>query len=290
MIAVRFAQLGYRVFAACLDVTGEGAVKLREASSNIVTLQLDVTSDSQVSAARTFVGERLQGDELWAVINNAGVGVFAEAEWCTLEKSQQVMDVNWMGTVRVTKAFLPLIRAARGRLVNIASLAGRVSVPGFTSYSASKYAVVGFSDGLRREMLKFGVKVITVEPSLYRTAMSDLEILARQNANMWAETSGEVRHEYGETYFKAFLARLVQHLRYSSKKTYQVVDDVTHAVMSAHPYTRYVPALFTNQLPTDLFSLTPNLFQDFVLGHIFKVSARPAVLCKRVTENSRKGV
>ncbi|KAK7113360.1 short-chain dehydrogenase/reductase family 9C member 7-like [Littorina saxatilis] len=278
MLAVQLSKLGYRVFAACYDATGEGATKLRETSSFIVVVQLDVTSDKQVEEARRFVESELDGDGLWAVVNNAGIGAFAEAEWCSLSAYQTVMNVNWMGTVRVTKSFLPLVRTTRGRIINIASLAGRIALPGFTAYSSTKFAVVGFSDSLRREMFKFGVKVITIEPSLYKTAISNEEALTRQNAKMWGETSQEVRHEYGDTYFRAYLAKLATILRYSSEKIHEVVDDLTHAVTSSHPYTRYVPALFTNQLPSDGFAASPNHFQDFVLGTIFKVPETPACL------------
>lgn len=65
---------------------------------------------------------------MWAVINNAGIAAFAEAEWCSLDAYQNMMDVNWMGTVRVTKTFLPLVRAARGRIINVVSLAGKSSI------------------------------------------------------------------------------------------------------------------------------------------------------------------
>lgn len=64
---------------------------------------------------------------MWAVINNAGIAAFAETEWCSLDAYQNMMDVNWMGTVRVTKTFLPLVRAARGRIINVVSLAGKSS-------------------------------------------------------------------------------------------------------------------------------------------------------------------
>ncbi|XP_076458086.1 short-chain dehydrogenase/reductase family 9C member 7-like isoform X1 [Babylonia areolata] len=277
MLAIQLAKLGYRVFAGCLDATGEGAVKLCKTSSNIEVIQLDVTSDEQVTKARTYV-DRQWGNGLWAVVNNAGVAVFAEAEWCSLEQYQTVMNINWLGTVRVTKAFLPLVRATRGRVVNLSSLAGRVALPGFTSYSSSKFAVIGFSDSLRREMVKFGVRVITIEPSLYRTAIANREVLTRQNSHLWAAAPQEVRHDYGDTYFRAYLAKLAEMLRLASKRTWEVLDDLEHAVTAEHPYRRYVPALFTNQLPADCFSVCPNVLQDRVVTHGMRVPATPAAL------------
>ncbi|KAK7506628.1 hypothetical protein BaRGS_00002103 [Batillaria attramentaria] len=247
MLAKHLDSLGYRVFAGCLDAEGEGARQLRKTSSDIVVVQLDVTSDKQVAHAREFVVAAM-------------------------------MNINWLGTVRVTKAFLPLVRAARGRVINLASLAGRVALPGFTSYSSSKFAVIGFSDSLRREMKKFGVRVITIEPSLYRTAIADREALTRQNVHMWGEAAPEVRKQYGESYFRCYLAKLAYVLRYASENVHEVVEDLTHAVSAARPYNRYVPGLFFNQLPADTFSLSPNNFQDFVLGRLMTLPAKPAVL------------
>ncbi|XP_076458567.1 short-chain dehydrogenase/reductase family 9C member 7-like [Babylonia areolata] len=279
MVAGRLSALGFRVFAGCLDAEGEGAQKLRRLTSpNICVIPLDVTDERQVADARDVVEAQVEGQGLWAVVNNSGVATFAEAEWCSMAQYRAVMNINWLGTVTVTKTFLPLVRAARGRVVNVASLAGRVALPGFTSYSSSKFAVVGFSDSLRREMFKFGVKVITIEPSLYRTALSDVDTLTRQNHQMWAETSQEVRHHYGDVYLRVFLANLARMLRHCSPRVHEVVDDVTHAVTSVHPYSRYVPGLLANQLPTDFFSATPNRFQDWVLDWIFRVPASPAAM------------
>lgn len=120
-----------------------------------------------------------------------------------------------------------------------------------------------------------------------RTAITDCEALTQQNVQMWGEAPQEVRHQYGETYFRAYLAKLAKMLRTSSKKLHEVVDDLTHAVTSAHPYTRYVPALFTNQLPSDFFAASPNHFQDYVLNTLLKVPATPAAMCDEALDGKK---
>ena len=86
---------------------------------------------------------------MWAVVNNAGIaGVVAPGEWLKSEDFRQVMEINFFGVVFVTKAFLPLLRKEKGRVVNMSSLCGRFAMA-TTTYSASKYAVEGFSDSLR---------------------------------------------------------------------------------------------------------------------------------------------
>lgn len=127
---------------------------------------------------------------MWAVVNNAGVTYSSEIEWCPIENFQRTIDVNTIGVIRVTKTFLPLLRKSQGRIVIVASMAsiknfkkrsndytfnlilllliGRVTVPGFTPYSMSKFAIVAFVDGLRREMMKWRVGVHLIEPSAYK--------------------------------------------------------------------------------------------------------------------------
>jgi len=87
---------------------------------------------------------------LWGVINNAGIpGKFGPLEWFSLDDYREVLDVNLYGTINVTMTFLPLVKKARGRIVNTASIGGRVSLPLYAPYSISKYGVEAFTDGLR---------------------------------------------------------------------------------------------------------------------------------------------
>jgi len=162
-------NLGFKVYAACLQVSCAGAQDLKNKSSNRLQLvPLDVTRQDQVDSAYQFVSNSLGHRKLWAVVNNAGVACSSEIEWCPMSTFEKMMQVNTFGPVRVTKAFLPLLRQSAGRVVNVASVAGRVTVPGFTPYAMSKYAAVAFTDGLRRELKKFSVSVHVIEPSLYR--------------------------------------------------------------------------------------------------------------------------
>ncbi|XP_019616836.1 PREDICTED: estradiol 17-beta-dehydrogenase 2-like [Branchiostoma belcheri] len=114
-LAKRLDSLGFTVFAGCLlaDSGGEGSKKLRaECSSRLSTVQIDVTDDGQVKAAVQQVKDRLPTGSkgLFALVNNAGVLQPGEIEWVSLAIYRRVMEVNTFGTVRVTKAFLPLIR------------------------------------------------------------------------------------------------------------------------------------------------------------------------------------
>ncbi|KAJ8318543.1 hypothetical protein KUTeg_003634 [Tegillarca granosa] len=251
-LALRLDKLGYTVFAGCLLSDREGARYLREnGSDNLHVVQIDVTDDWQV--------------RLWAIVNNAGIATFQEIEWCSVLQFQQLLDVNVIGVVRVTKAFLPLVREVKGRVINVASLAGRFTVPAFAAYSMSKKACIAFSDGLRQEMAKFGVKVITVEPTLYKTPIASEKYLIDSNRKSWAETPKEVKEVYGEEYFDAFLKTISSQMKRARANVDEVVDQMVEAVTSVEPKTRYVPywisyirATILTYLPT---SITDKFFQ-----------------------------
>ncbi|NXK18687.1 BDH protein, partial [Thinocorus orbignyianus] len=107
---------------------------------------------------------------LWGLVNNAGVSTFGEVEFASLDNYKNVAEINLWGTVRVTKAFLPLIRRAKGRVVNITSMLGRMVSPSRSCYCISKFGVAAFSDCLRQEMYRWGVRVILIEPSNFVAA------------------------------------------------------------------------------------------------------------------------
>ncbi|XP_060591366.1 17-beta-hydroxysteroid dehydrogenase type 6-like [Ruditapes philippinarum] len=278
-LACKLALEGYEVYAGCLDTASDGAKRL-QTYSKVTVLQVDVTNDKSVESATQTLFQNLSQKGLWAVVNNAGVAVFAETEWCSMDAYNKVIGVNLMGTIRVTKACLPLVRKAQGRVITISSLAGRLALPGFTAYSASKYGLIGFSDSLRREMRKFGVKVISIEPKLYRTAISDGDYHVQMNQKMWSETDENVRVDYGDTYFRAFLEKMLTNLQMSSRRTYQVIDDLMHAATAKYPYTRYVPGLKI-QLMSDSFVIQPTCVLDHCVDTKLKVPCVPFSMRKK---------
>ncbi|XP_041363765.1 17-beta-hydroxysteroid dehydrogenase type 6-like [Gigantopelta aegis] len=264
-LSIRLDRLGYTVFAGCLMPDREGAQQLKEATSDrLHIVAVDVTNDWQVREAQKYVKENIGDKALWAVVNNAGVAVFTEIEWCSVEQFERVMDVNVFGVVRVTKAFLPLIRSSKGRVVNVASLAGRFTLPAFSAYSMSKKACIAFSDGLRLEMTKFDVKVITIEPGLYRTPISQEGYLIDMNRKSWAETPTDVKNDYGEEYFESFLENITKQMRRARPNVDEVVDLMAKAVVTKFPKQRYVPYWRSN-LRAHILMALPNSITDKLL-------------------------
>jgi retinol dehydrogenase-16 len=114
----------------------------------------------------------------------------------TLDDFRLVMEVNFFGMVRMTKGLLPLLKRSRGRVINVASIAGRVAPPAMMPYTCSKFAVEAFSQALRADMWRWGVRVAVVEPGFMRTALTLQAATVVQRA--WECAPAEVRAEYGE--------------------------------------------------------------------------------------------
>ncbi len=158
-------ELGRR--GAVLALFGRNMDGLRYTASRISgptsLYELDVTSDEQVEQAVKRVVHELGGIDVW--INNAGFGRFDRILDAPLIDYTSMMDVNYMGTVRCTKAVLPyMIEAGKGQIVNVASIAGKIGSAKSTAYSASKHAVLGFTNSLRQELVGTGVAVTAINP------------------------------------------------------------------------------------------------------------------------------
>lgn len=129
------------------------------------TVRIDVTDTAQIAAARDSLGDA----PLAGLVNNAGVAVAAPLEFLPLDALRNQLEINLIGQVAVTQAFLPALRRGRGRIVNVSSIGGRVAVPLVGAYNASKFALEAVSDVLRRELRSQGVDVIVIEPGGVKT-------------------------------------------------------------------------------------------------------------------------
>lgn len=159
-VSGHLCRKGFRVYGTSRRAkTG----KLKGAPGHPVMLNMDVDSDASVAKAI----EMVHGKEgrLDVVINNAGFGLAGPVEETAVEEAARQLETNFFGTLRVCRAVLPLMRRAGGGcIINISSLAGLIAIPFQAFYSASKYAVEGFSEALRMEVRPFGIKVVLIEP------------------------------------------------------------------------------------------------------------------------------
>jgi NAD(P)-dependent dehydrogenase (short-subunit alcohol dehydrogenase family) len=171
--ALTLAAQGFTVWAGSRSPdAGQMHSLARERNVRLNVIPLDVTSDESVSAA--FQRIEASSVPLFAIVNNAGVTGRCWFEDYPEEKIREIFDVNVFGTMRVTRAGLPLLRkAGGGRVVMISSIGGRIGSIGIAPYTASKFAVEGFSESLSLELRPFNIFVSIVEPGIVKTTIWD---------------------------------------------------------------------------------------------------------------------
>jgi NAD(P)-dependent dehydrogenase (short-subunit alcohol dehydrogenase family) len=222
------------------------------------TVRLDVTDEAQISAARESVGD----GALVGLVNNAGVAVAAPLEFVPLDQLRRQLEVNLIGQVAVTQAFLPALRRAGGRIVNVGSIGGRVALPLLAPYNASKFALEGLSDSLRRELRAQGVDVVVIEPGGVKTP-----IWGKGNEladELTAQMPPEGERLYG---------RLIANVRKETLKIERerglppraVAEVIGRALTADRPRTRYVVG-GEAKVRAQLARLLPDRAMDRLIG------------------------
>src|ERR1700729_80616 len=163
--ATHLAAQGFRVYGTSRrpNAALQGAVTM---------LAADVTDDRSVEQAVAAVLNREQ--RLDILVNNAGMGIAGPVEDTSIEQAKSQLEVNFFGAFRVCRAVLPAMRSQRsGYIVNIGSIGGLVAIPYQAMYSASKFALEGFSESLRMEVRPFGIQVVIIEPGDHKSALTE---------------------------------------------------------------------------------------------------------------------
>ncbi len=169
---------GFRVFGS-VRKTADGERLKAEFGTNFVPLLFDVTDEPAIKRAAGEVRVALNGEKLFGLVNNAGIGVSGPLLDLNVDEFRQQMEVNVTGPFLVTQSFAPLLGADRalkgapGRIINISSVGGKQAAPFVGPYSTSKFALEGMSESLRRELLLFGIDVIIIGPGAVKTAIWD---------------------------------------------------------------------------------------------------------------------
>jgi len=167
--ALHLDKLGFKVFAG-VRKESDGQALRKETSNKLTPIFLDVTDSNSITAAMDTVSKET-GGELYGLVNNAGVSLNGPLELVPTSKIKQLMDVNVLGLLAVTQAFLPRLRQSKGRIINISSGHGLVAVPDKSVYAASKFAVQAITDSLRVELRPFDVSVSSIVVGKVDTAV-----------------------------------------------------------------------------------------------------------------------
>lgn len=165
--AIELANRGFHVLAGVRNEDAAGQLR----RDGIEPVVLDITQHSDIKALSERIDNDPLGRELRAIVNCAGVGMVGPVEMMPLDSWRHMFEVNLFGHIAMIQALLPALRRTKARVVNISSTGGRIAMPAFGAYSATKFALEAMSDALRREIRQQGVDVIVVEPGAVRTGM-----------------------------------------------------------------------------------------------------------------------
>lgn len=230
--AIHMARLGHSVWAG---VRSEKAFQdvIKMNVQGLKPVYLDVTDEDSIEKCVSRI--KKEAGLIHALVNNAGIVIAGPAEAVSMEDWRRQFDVNLFGTIALCKATLPLLRECKGRIVNISSIAGRVSAPLMSPYSASKFALEAFSDGLRREVAEHGVKVAIVEPGPIDTPIWDKSLEANLiSADDYPEDLKELYRPMINRFHKR-----VKEAPERSSPVSVVVEAIAHALTSSRPRIRY---------------------------------------------------
>jgi NAD(P)-dependent dehydrogenase (short-subunit alcohol dehydrogenase family) len=251
--ALRLDAAGWRVFAGVRRQ--EDAAALSEAGSDLLApLLLDITDAEQIAAAAARVEAESEGG-LDGLVNNAGVAIPGPLETLAMADFRRQIEVNMTGHVAVTQALLPAIRAARGRIVFISSIGGRVALPLTGAYHAAKFGIEAVGDVFRQELRPWGISVSIVEPGSIDTPI-------------W-ERGERTADEIGTPERETLYGKAVEGYRKAIKETAergiepeQAAQAIEHALTSSRPRARYlvgreakVAAWAKLLIPTRIFDL-----------------------------------
>jgi len=233
--ALHLDSLGFRVFAG-VRKDRDGEHLKRESSGRITPLHIDVTDASTIASAAGTVANMVGGAGLAGLVNNAGIAVAGPLEFLPLDEIRQQFEVNVFGQLAVTQAFLPLLRKARGRIVNMGSISGRVSYPFIAPYSASKFALESFTDALRVELMPWGISVSIIEPGNIATPIWEKSIAASDDLQSGLPQAA-----------KELYRPMVTSVRQAAERSGRnaipaivVARAVAHALTARRPKTRYL--------------------------------------------------
>jgi NAD(P)-dependent dehydrogenase (short-subunit alcohol dehydrogenase family) len=255
--ALRLARAGWTVYGTVRRAE-DGEELVAEAGADVHPLQLDVTDDAQIAALDGALPESLD-----ALVNNAGIVVSGPLESLSADELRQQFDVNVVGAVALTNLVLPRLRVARGRIVFVSSLSGRVSTPMTGAYNASKFAIEAIADAWRLELRPWGIKVALVEPAmtdtdLWKNAPETLETEA-------AEMSAEHRDLYAEHI--AGMRRTIPKIQKMAKPVDGVAATIERALTATRPRARY-PVGVDVRVQAALTGVTPDRVMDALNGKL----------------------
>ena len=262
-------QHGFRVFGS-VRKTQDAERLSKEFGERFVPLFFDVTDEASVQIAAQQVRNQLNGEILFGLVNNAGIAVPAPLMHQPIDEFRHQMEVNLIGAVIVSQAFLPLLGVDRslkgkpGRIINISSVSGQRGAPFVGAYAASKHALEGLSEVLRRELMLYGIDVIIIGPGAVSTPI-------------WDKAEKEDISIYKDTEYARSAVEFQKYMVAIGKQGYppeKVGEIVLHALTASKPRVRY--------------AVVPNALSSWFIPMLLPKRLVDAIIARRLGLRNKK--
>jgi NAD(P)-dependent dehydrogenase (short-subunit alcohol dehydrogenase family) len=260
--ALELDRRGFQVYAG---VRSEAAGKRLQAKASplLIPTMLDVTDADSICAAATKIKEQTEQRGLAGLVNNAGIGVSGPLEIVPIEELRRQLEVNVIGQIAVMQSVLPLLRIAKGRIVNIGSVNGALASPYLGPYSASKFAMEALTDALRIELRTWGISVSIVEPGPIATPIWEKSFTAADQLEMTISSQARQLYEPDLKVVRECVAKIAR----NAEPVDIVVRAVVHALTSPKPKTRYF-LHFRNRFMFRGFKVVPDVIRDWIICRV----------------------
>lgn len=263
--ALFFEKEGHVVFAGIRQPeAGEALQKEASDPTRLKPIVLDVEDEASLKQAFRTVQDEVGSAGLDGLVNNAGLVVAGPLEYLPIEQLQKQFEVNVTGQIRVTQAFLPLIRKGKGRIVNMGSIAGKSTLPFTGPYNASKHAFEALTDALRMELYPWGIHVAIIEPGVISTPIWQKSI--QSSDEVIEQFSAEANDRYAHQLDFVRQYALKAGKRGSSPE--KLIQAIAHALTAKRPKTRYVVG-FDAKLRL-LLERMPDRWKDWIVHRAFQ--------------------
>ena len=257
-IALDFAREGHQVFASVRK--DSDARSLTTENAEITPLVFDVTDGNGIRRGVEAVERLLKLGQPFSLINNAGIAVAGPLEELPMADFRRQFEINVFGALETTQAFFPLVRKDKGRIVNMSSVSGLMTMPFLGAYCSSKFALEALSEALRQELSAEGIKVLLIEPGPIQTPIWDKNFTA-------ARTEVSARYAGAVARFE----KLVRKLAVSGLPVERVVVAVRRALLETAPPERQVVTRLQGRLELEIGRRLPSRWLDkIVVSQLFK--------------------
>jgi len=257
--ALYLDRLGFTVFAGVRQQADADAIQ-QIGSERLIPLFIDVTKADTITAAVQIVKATVGDVGLVGLVNNAGIAIGGPLEFIPVAKLRTQLEINVIGQIAVTQTFLPLLRQGQGRVINMSSISGRVAMPFFGPYAASKFALEALTDSLRVELRPWGIEVISIQPGAIVTPIWEKSVArAEQILNDFPD---EADNLYGPRL--AALRQTVLKTGQNGIPAVEVAKVVARALTTKRPKTRYLVGRDA-KMGTILIKLLPDRWRDWLI-------------------------